>query len=97
MYNYQLDRKRKVEYMAENGVLTDHILRFCQVAVDMGFITDKQVKDSLDEQRSNDPFNRLRPHRLIGEILLKNGWLTNEQIEQVLIRLQNSQRSFPSE
>ena len=83
--------------MTEQGVLTNHILRFCQVAVDMGFITDKQVKDSLDEQMSNDPFNRLIPHRLIGEILLKNGWLTNQQIEMVLTRLQESQKSFPSE
>ena len=83
--------------MTEQGVLTNHIMRFCQVAVDMGFITDKQVKDSLDEQMSNDPLNRLRPHRLIGEILLKNGWLTNEQIDIVLTRLQDSQRPFPSE
>ncbi len=83
--------------MTKQGVLTNHILRFCQVAVDMGFITDKQVRDSLDEQMSNDPFNRLRPHRLIGEILLKNGWLTNEQIEKVLTRLQDSQKSFPEE
>lgn len=77
--------------MTEKSVLTNHILRFCQVAVDMGFITDKQVRDSLDEQMSNDPFNRLRPHRLIGEILLNNGWLTNKQIEMVLTRLQESQ------
>ena len=83
--------------MTEQGVLTNHILRFCQVAVDMGFITDKQVKDSLDEQMSNDPFNRLIPHRLIGEILLKNGWLTNQQIEMVLTRLQESQKTVPSQ
>jgi hypothetical protein len=63
----------------------------------MGFITDKQVKDALDEQRSNDPLNRLRPHRLVGEILLKNGWLTNAQINTVLTRLQQSQKSSPSE
>jgi hypothetical protein len=83
--------------MTEQGVLRDHILRFCQVAVDMGFITDKQVRDALDEQRSNDPFNRLRPHRLIGEILLTNGWLTNEQIERVLSRLHQNRKIYPSE
>ena len=83
--------------MTEKGVLTNHILRFCQVAVDMGFITEKQVKDSLDEQVSNDPLNRLRPHRLIGEILLKNGWLTTEQIEKVLSSLPESHKPSPSE
>lgn len=56
----------------------------------MGFIKDRQVRSALDEQMSNDPFNRLRPHRLIGEILLKNGWLTNSQVDQVLTRLQEN-------
>jgi hypothetical protein len=76
---------------SENGALTRHVLRFCEVAVDMGFIDKQQVKDSLDEQIANDPGNRLRPHRLIGEILFKNGWLTNEQIDLVLAKLQNPQ------
>lgn len=71
----------------EKKVIARHILRFCQVAVDLGFITKEQVKIALDEQISNDPYNRLRPHRLIGEILLRNGWLTNEQIDHVLNRL----------
>jgi len=74
--------------VVEKNVVTRHILRFCQIAVDLGFITEGQVRIALDEQISNDPSNRLRPHRLIGEILLRNGWLTNEQIEQVLNRLQ---------
>ena len=77
--------------VVEKNVVTRHILRFCQVAVDLGFITEGQVKIALDEQISNDPSNRLRPHRLIGEILLRNGWLTNEQIEQVLKKLQGIQ------
>jgi hypothetical protein len=69
------------------------VLRFCEIAVDIGFIDEEQVRDSLEEQIANDPANKLRSHRLIGEILLKNGWLTNEQIDLVLAKLKNPQNS----
>jgi hypothetical protein len=63
--------------------------RFCQIAVDMGFITEEQKKEALYEQISNDPSTRLRPQRLVGEILLKKGWLTNKQVETVLVKIQS--------
>ncbi len=83
-----------VEPKGDKGMLTNHILRFCQVAVDMGYISAQQVTAALDEQISNDPSSRLRPHRLIGEILLSNGWLTNEQTEMVLDKLQETREEL---
>ncbi len=65
-------------------VSSKHDHRFCQIAVNMGFITEKQLREALNEQIANDPSNRLRPHRLVGEILLEKGWLTNKQIDMVL-------------
>ncbi len=78
----------------DKSVLTKHILRFCQVAVDMGYLSAAQVTAALDEQIANDPYSRLRPHRLIGEILLRNGWLTNEQTEMVLSKLQENREEL---
>lgn len=63
------------------------IQKFCRVAVDMGFITEKQMEEALDEQIANDPFSRLRPHRLIGDILLERGWMNSGQVEAVLEKL----------
>ncbi len=59
--------------------------RFGKVAVDMGFITTKQLKVAMVEQVEDDIFDR--PHRLIGNILLENGWITDEQIDIVLNEL----------
>ncbi len=72
----------------EKRILNKNTHRFCEVAVNMGFITESQLREALDEQIDNEPSNRLRPHRLVGEILLEKGWLTNKQIEMVLAKLQ---------
>ncbi len=73
-------------YKVENSVLKklaiQYFPRFGNIAVHMGFVTAKQLKQAMVEQVEDDIFNR--PHRLIGEILLKNGWITDEQINTVL-------------
>ncbi len=51
----------------------------------MGFVTAKQLKDAMVEQVEDDIFDR--PHRLLGNILLENGWITNEEIDIVLNEL----------
>lgn len=58
--------------------------RFGQIAVNMGFVTREQVKAALAEQITCNSFSRLRPRKLIGEILFENGWITLKQIEKVL-------------
>jgi hypothetical protein len=59
--------------------------RFGKIAVDMGFVTEKQLNEALDEQADDDLSNK--PHRLIGSILLENGWMTKEQMDIVLNEL----------
>ncbi len=54
---------------------------FGNIAVDMGFITEKQLREAITEQVEDDYFNK--SHRLIGKILLENGWMTNKQIDIV--------------
>jgi hypothetical protein len=61
-----------------------YALRFGQIAQEMGFVTAEQVREALDEQLSNSLSARLRPRRLIGEILFEKGWMTLKQIETVL-------------
>ena len=59
--------------------------RFGKVAVDKKFITTKELKEALAEQVEDDISNK--PHRLIGQILLEKGWITDGQREIVLNQL----------
>ncbi len=59
--------------------------QFGQIAVDLGFVTEKQLKEAIAEQ-VEDSFSN-KPHRLIGSILFKHGWITNNQIDIVVYEL----------
>jgi len=56
--------------------------QFGKVAVDMGFVTAKQLKEALAEQAEDSFYNR--PHRFIGFILSEKGWITNGQVDIVI-------------
>ena len=56
--------------------------RFGKIAVDLGFITEEQLKTALNEQVGGNLSNK--PHTNLGEIFLKKGWITYEQILAVL-------------
>ncbi|PLX94483.1 MAG: hypothetical protein C0619_02820 [Desulfuromonas sp.] len=58
-----------------------HCLRFGELAVKMGFITQGQLNAALVKQEEE---NRLNRHRVIGLILHDEGWLSTAQIEEVL-------------
>ncbi len=59
--------------------------RFGKIAIDMGFVTAKQLKEAIIEQVDDDITDK--PHRPIGKILLENSWITKEQIAIVLNEL----------
>jgi hypothetical protein len=59
--------------------------RFGKIAIDMGFVTAKQLKEAIIEQVEDDIVDK--PHRPIGKILLENSWITKEQIGIVLKEL----------
>ncbi len=59
--------------------------RFGQIAVALGFITVRQLKEVLIEQVEDDLSNKR--HRLIGDILFEKGWMTPEQIDMVLNKI----------
>ena len=65
--------------------------RFGQTAVEMGFITEQQLKEALycqvDENLSN------QGHRLLGAILFEKEWLTSDQIEKVMNTLLKRMRT----
>ncbi len=58
---------------------------FGDVAVELGFVTAKQVFDALVVQW--DESQRGERHRLVGEILFERGHLTREEVELVVARL----------
>lgn len=83
-----------MEKADDKGSDLRYTLRFGEVAIRKGFVTASQVKEALAEQMSLDPTARLRPHRLIGEILFEKGWITQYQIAIVLEELiKNRSRS----
>ncbi len=65
-----------------------HNPRFGEIAVDMGFVTEEQLKEALVEQVEDNLSSH--PHRLIGYILFENGWITTKQFDNVLNILFNA-------
>jgi hypothetical protein len=62
-------------------IMNEYNSQFCQIAVDMRFVTAAQVTEALAEQAEDSLPNK--PHRPIGNIFFNNGWITNEQINFV--------------
>ena len=60
----------------------EYAIRFGQIAIWKGYITEQQLEEALDEQISHNLIND--NHKLIGEILLGKGWMTQDQIAIVL-------------
>ena len=63
----------------------EYAFRFGEIAIMKGFITAQQLEEALDEQMAHDLSNN--HHKLIGEILLEKGWMTQHQIAVVLEKL----------
>ncbi len=61
-----------------------YALHFGEVALMNEFITTSQMEEAFSEQVTTYPSTFLRPHKLIGEILLEKGWMTFEQVLTVL-------------
>jgi hypothetical protein len=57
--------------------------RFGVVAVEKGFTTKEQLFEALKIQVEEDLEGK--PHTLIGLILIRFGYLTHEQAEEVLL------------
>ncbi len=66
----------------ELNSIIEYAFRFGQIAVLKGFITEQQLEDALDKQISHNLIND--NHKLIGEILFEQGWMTQDQIAIVL-------------
>ena len=60
----------------------DKGIRFGMVAVDKGFVKTEDVIKALEIQYKENVFSE--KHRLIGEILNDQGFMTTEQIDEVV-------------
>ncbi len=63
-------------------MMTELSSQFCQIAVNMGMITEKQLNEAYVEQIEDDFCNK--PHRFIGKILLDNRLISYVEIYIVL-------------
>ncbi len=64
--------------------------RFGAIAVHLQFCTVEQVKSAMTEQLE-DNING-REHRLLGSILYDKGWISESQIEAVLLELRSTMK-----
>lgn len=80
-----------MQYDSERELIMRYASRFGDIAVRKGYVTEKQVKEALAEQTIYQSFTGLRHHKLIGEILFENGWITLTQVENVLKDLAGTQ------
>ena len=58
------------------------IPRFGIIAVKQGFITQTQLQEAMNMQVQEDLDGK--PHRLIGSILMDSGYITVQQITDVI-------------
>ncbi len=65
--------------------MNEHSSQFCQIAVNMGFVTEKQLNKAYVEQIA-DYFSN-KHIRFIGKILFENRLMTNKEIYIVLKEL----------
>ena len=56
--------------------------RFGKIAFNRKYVSLEQVQRALAEQMEDDVMQK--PHRLLGDILLKNNWITEEQMKSIL-------------
>ncbi len=59
--------------------------KFGKIAVNMGFVTEKQLNKAYVEQIEDAFCNK--PHRFIGKILLENRLMTNKEMYIVVKEL----------
>ena len=59
--------------------------RFGVIAVEKGFITNEQLFDAMRIQVEEDLEGKT--HTLIGVILVRLGYLTHEQTEEILLEM----------
>ena len=64
--------------------------RFGQTAVEMGYITEAQLKEALCSQIEENLSNQ--EHRLLGAILFDKEWLTSDQVEKIMNTLLKKMR-----
>ncbi len=74
-----------MENDVDKNLAEQYFPRFGKIAIDMGFVTAKQLKEAITEQVDDDIADK--PHRPIGKILLENSWITKEKIAIVLKEL----------
>ena len=66
----------------EKKISTKYSVRFGQIAVEMGFLSEARLKQALCLQVDDDLAGK--KHRLIGTIMFENDWMSYEHIETAL-------------
>lgn len=77
-------RRRKSDLKAPD----DFYCRFGSIAVRKAFVSVDQVKMAISDQVEDDATGK--EHRLLGSILYDHGYITEDQIEQVLTELRKA-------
>jgi len=63
-------------------IVDRHRKRFGTIAVEKGFISDRQLMEAIKIQSCDDMEGR--EHRLVGTILFEQGYMNAKQVDDVL-------------
>jgi hypothetical protein len=66
--------------------MNEYSSQFCQIAVDMRFVTEPQLLVAIPEQVDDALSDK--HHRFIGRMLFEGGWITRDQINIVYYIMQ---------
>ena len=70
---------------AQGNLSQKYCPRFGQIAVELGYITEAQLTESLACQVHEELIGDA--HRLLGEILFEKEWMSSSQIDLVITQL----------
>ncbi len=82
---YNLMEEYKMEEDTFKNLSKQYNPSFGEIAIDKGFVTEKQINEALAEQAEDDFSNK--PHRFVGSILFEHGWITKKQIDIIMDEL----------
>ncbi|MDA8099186.1 MAG: hypothetical protein M0042_06130 [Nitrospiraceae bacterium] len=81
-------KRRKTDKKTGVKPADEFCMRFGAVAVRKGFATSEQVLAAMKEQIDDDL--KGKEHRLLGTIMYERGWISEANIELVLLDLKKA-------
>lgn len=74
-----------MSYSIYRSISEKYCVRFGRMAVEMGFVSEDQLREGLSCQVNEDASGQ--EHRLLGAVFFSKGWMSSQQIDLVATEL----------